>query len=157
MDPRTSGASVYENNETSIPGIFACGNVLHVHDLVDFVTVESQRAGKAAAIYAARNTEASPERTLTIRNGNGVTYTVPQRIRPAQVPKAVDVFFRVNHVYSNQQIVVSSGDNVCCKWERAHLAPGEMEHIVIPCEVLKDARDSIVISLADAEEKEITA
>ena len=89
LDPRTKGPVVFENMETSAPGVFACGNVVHVHDLVDFVTAESQRAGAAAARYALGQASDGP--AVEITNGEGVGYTVPQKVRPAAVDKAGDL------------------------------------------------------------------
>ena len=110
MDPRTNGAIVYENMETSIPGIFGCGNVVHVHDLVDFVTAESMRAGAAAAKYAAgQEAEGS---VLEVKTGNCVNYTVPQRIRRENVEKVVEIFFRVNNVYRDMVIQVKDGEEI---------------------------------------------
>ena len=104
IDPRTNGAIVWENMETSLPGVFASGNVAHVHDLVDFVTAESQRAGKAAAQYVQEGPgESQP--VLEVQNGDGVTYTVPQHIRPGRVEKACDLFFRVNRVCGPSRIL----------------------------------------------------
>ena len=98
MDSRTNGAVVFENMETSLPGVFACGNVVHVHDLVDYVTMESQRAGKAAAEYG-KTGEVPAGRVLELHNGNGVGYTVPQRIRVEQMAKTAEIFFRVRNIY----------------------------------------------------------
>ena len=94
--------------ETVTPGIFSCGNVVHVHDLVDFVTAESRRAGAAAARYAAAGQSSPALSCLEVQNGAGVTYTVPQKIRPAHVEKGVDLFFRVDNVYRNRRICVTS-------------------------------------------------
>ncbi len=105
MDPRTNGAVVYENNETSAPGIFACGNVLQVHDLVDYVTAESIRAGTAAANYVL-NPAAGEEETIAVTPGADVSYVVPQRIRPEQVEKAVDLFFRVRRNLGAARILI---------------------------------------------------
>ena len=92
IDPRTSGAVVYENMETSLPGVFACGNVAHVHDLVDFVTAESQRAGRAAARYVLEG-PGPEEPALEVVNGEAVAYTVPQHIRPGRVEQGCELFF----------------------------------------------------------------
>ena len=108
MDRRTNGAVVYENMETSAPGIFASGNVVHVHDLVDFVTAESKRAGAAAAKYALGHKAGGP--VTEVKTGSCVNYTVPQHIRRENVEKGVDVFFRVNNVYQDMVIKVTSGD-----------------------------------------------
>ena len=142
IDRRTNGPVVYENMETSIPGIFASGNVVHVHDLVDFVTAESQRAGKAAALYA-QNGEAQGD-IFTLENGSCVNYTVPQKVRPSNVEKFVEIFFRVNFVYSNVVIQVSSGGEVLCSFKREHMAPGEMEKIVFPKALFSKIRDGKV-------------
>lgn len=131
IDPRTNGAIVYQNMETSVPGIFGCGNVVHVHDLVDFVTGESQRAGAAAARYALGQQDEAGK-VLEVKAGNCVTYTVPQKIRPAQVEKTMEIFFRVNNVYHDMEIKVMDGDNQICRFKREHMAPGEMERISIP-------------------------
>ena len=150
IDPRTKGAMVYENMETEVPGIFACGNVVHVHDLVDFVTAESMRAGRAAASYV-QHGEAESGAVVQLKNGDGVTYTVPQHIRPAQVEKAADVFFRVNRVCKAGVIRVTEGDRLLAAYKRDHLAPGEMEHILLPKKIL-DTADSLTVSIADTPE-----
>ena len=148
IDPRTNGAVVFENMETSLPGVFACGNVAHVHDLVDFVTAESQRAGAAAARYV-RDSENTEVDTLDVRNGDFVTYTVPQRIRPARVEKLCDLFFRVNRVCHDSEILVMSGETQIAKFPREHLAPGEMEHIVLPRKLLDLAKDTLTVSIRE--------
>ena len=145
MDRRTNGAVVYENMETSIPGVFACGNVCHVHDLVDFVTAESQRAGEAAARYVLEG-EAGQEGCLEVKNGDGVTYTVPQRIRPEQVESFCDLFFRVNRVCRNSEILVISGETLIARFQREHLAPGEMERVTLPRVLLDKAPGEITVS-----------
>lgn len=130
IDPRTNGAVVFENMETSANGIFACGNVVHVHDLVDFVTAESQKAGKAAAEYVL-NGEKGKDDFIALSNGNGVGYTVPQKIRKGA--DGAEIFFRVRQIFGNSAIVVKDeNDNLIAKFKREHLAPGEMEKISIP-------------------------
>ena len=134
MDSRTSGSIVFENMETSIDGIFACGNVVHVHDLVDFVTAESRKAGKAAADYVL-NGEQSRENFIALSNGNGVGYTVPQKIRKSA--EEAEIFFRVRQIFKNSAIVVMDGEKQLAKFKREHLAPGEMEKIKIPKALMK--------------------
>lgn len=148
IDPRTNGAIVYENMETSLPGVFACGNVAHVHDLVDFVTAESQRAGAAAANYV-RNPPAGDSPVLQVKNGDGVTYTVPQQIRPQRVEKVCDLFFRVNRVCQDSEIIVMSGETQIASFKRDHLAPGEMEHIVLPRVLLDKASGTLTVSIRE--------
>ena len=145
MDPRTNGAVVSENMETSVPGVFACGNVLQVHDLVDFVSDESGRAGAAAAEYVLCGEAASP-RVLDVRNGGAVTYTVPQRIRPEAVGKGVTVFFRVSRVMKDAVIRVRSGERQIARFRRERMAPGEMEHIFLPEKLLSQAEGSLTVS-----------
>ena len=137
MDPRTNGAVVYENMETSLPGVFACGNVVHVHDLVDYVTAESQRAGAAAAAWVQGGVPQG--RLLRLRNGAGVGYTVPQQLRLANLPQKAEVFFRVRQVFGRSAIVVRDGDRVLARFAREHMAPGEMEHIALPAALLAGA------------------
>ena len=151
MDRRTNGAVVYENMETSIPGVFACGNVCHVHDLVDFVTGESQRAGAATARYVLRGEDGGAETALDVHNGDGVTYTVPQRIRPGQVDRACGLFFRVNRVCGDSEIVVTSNGAQIAKFKREHLAPGEMEQITLPRVLLDRAEGEITVSIREVE------
>ena len=153
IDRRTNGAVVYENMETSLPGVFACGNVCHVHDLVDFVTAESQRAGAAAARYVLGGGTQTGGQTLEVKNGDGVTYTVPQRIRPERVEKLCQLFFRVNRVCGDSEIVVSSGDTQIASFKREHLAPGEMEHISLPKALLSKAAGELTVSIREVEGK----
>jgi NADPH-dependent 2,4-dienoyl-CoA reductase/sulfur reductase-like enzyme len=146
MDPRTGGAVVYENRETSVPGIFACGNALHVHDLVDFVTEESRLAGTEAAKALLPR---APERELLLRAGDGVSYTVPQKIRPGRVEKSAGVFFRVRRVYGKSTIRVTCGGETVSEFRRERLAPGEMERITLPAALLNRARDSLELSIEE--------
>ena len=147
IDRRTNGAVVCENMETSIPGVVACGNVCHVHDLVDFVTAESRRAGEAAARYVLNG--GSEAEALPVVNGDGVSYTVPQRIRRADVEKSCTLFFRVNRVCRDSEIVVTSNGEQIAKFKREHLAPGEMEQITLPRVLLDKAVDSLTVSIRE--------
>ena len=147
IDPRTKGAVVFENMETAAPGVFACGNVVHVHDLVDFVTAESQRAGAAAARYAAGKTNDGP--AVAIKTGEGVNYTVPQKFRPAAVDKTLEVFFRVRRVYGKSAIVVTSEGAPLARFKREHLAPGEMEHITLPAALLAKAQGALEVAIEE--------
>ena len=147
LDPRTKGPVVFENMETSAPGVFACGNVVHVHDLVDFVTAESQRAGAAAARYASGRTNDGP--AVEITNGEGVGYTVPQKVRPAAVDKKLEIFFRVRRVYGNSAVVVESEGQPLARFKREHLAPGEMEHITLPAALLAKAKGALEVAVEE--------
>ncbi len=151
MDRRTNGAIVYENMETMAPGIFACGNVVHVHDLVDFVSAESEKAGAAAARYALG--EEISGRCIELKNGNAVNYTVPQHIRVEGVEKLCEVFFRVNNVYRDRIITVTDeAGHLLCRFPREHMAPGEMEKIALPRPLLEKAVGSVTVSVIAKEE-----
>ena len=151
MDRRTNGAIVYENMETMAPGIFACGNVVHVHDLVDFVSAESEKAGAAAARYALG--EEISGRCIELKNGSAVNYTVPQHIRVEGVEKLCEVFFRVNNVYRDRIITVTDeAGNLLCRFPREHMAPGEMEKISLPRTLLEKAVGSVTVSVIAKEE-----
>ena len=149
MDPRTNGPVVYENMETSIPGVFACGNVLHVHDLVDFVTAEAARAGRAAAAYCAGK-QTAEGRTLDIRNGSLVGYTVPQHVRMDADFTGADVFFRVRAVCGASRITVrdETGTQIA-SFRREHMAPGEMENIRLPRVLLEKAQGAVTVSVEE--------
>lgn len=129
MDARTNGAVVLENRETSAEGVFACGNALHVHDLVDFVTAESMAAGEAAADYV-QNGERSRSDVINVVTDSNIGYTVPQKFR-ADSDK-VEFYFRVRRVFKNSKINVTCGDSLIASFKREHMAPGEMENIKIP-------------------------
>ena len=149
MDFRTNGALVYENRETSAPGIFACGNALHVHDLVDFVTAESMAAGEAAADYV-QNGELDRENTIKVETNAHIGYTVPQRFRADS--NGVEFYFRVRRVFKESKIQVMCGDNVIASFKREHMAPGEMENIKIPKALLdRIYGNSITISAEEVQ------
>ena len=149
MDPRTNGPVVYENMETSIPGVFACGNVLHVHDLVDFVTAEAARAGRAAAAYCAGK-QTAEGRTLDIRNGSLVGYTVPQHVRMDADFTGADVFFRVRAICGASRIVVKDETGAqIASFRREHMAPGEMENIKLPRVLLEKAQGAVTVSVEE--------
>jgi len=134
LDPRTRGAIVNESMETTVPGIFACGNVLHVHDLVDWVTDESRRAGKFAAQYV-QKMEVIEEEAIETLPGEGIGYIVPQRIRPSKVDEVLELFMRVRDIYVGKTLVVRvDGQEVQAK-RRGHMAPGEMERVKLPIEL----------------------
>lgn len=148
MDPHTKGAVVYENMETGIPGVFACGNVVHVHDLVDFVSGESDLAGASAAAYVLKG-EASDAAALDLIPGNGVGYTVPQRVRPADVDRSVNISFRVRQNYGPSQITVTCGGRQLARFKRQRMAPGEMEHIALPKVLLEKADGPLTVAVEE--------
>ena len=141
MDPRTSGPVVYENYETSIEGVFASGNVVHVHDLVDFVTEESELAGKSAAEYVLKG-ETNREGAISVLAGPCANAIVPQKVRLENIDKRVEVYFRVTNVFHNVTIFVKTSDGqVLCKFKREHVAPAEMEKIPVPKALLSKVTD----------------
>ena len=147
LDPRTNGPLVDESMQTGLPGVFACGNVVHVHDLVDFVTMESTRAGEAAAAYLQGDARGGPALEVPIRAGEGVTYTVPQVIRPDRMGKTAELFFRVNAVYENAVLRVSAGNRVLLEKKREHMAPGEMERLPLPAKLMRDAAEPVTVQV----------
>ena len=153
IDPRTSGPVVYEDMQTSVPGVFACGNVLHVHDLVDFVTMEAQKAAACAVQYL-RGAATDNEETLPVHGGAHVNYTVPQKIRPARVERYTDLFFRVGKVMRDAVIQVSSGGRVLQTHKREHMAPGEMERILLPRQLLDKCTGEIEISVTEEAQRD---
>ena len=131
IDTRTKGAFVFENMETSMDGVFACGNVCHVHDLVDFVTGESQKAGRSAAKYI-NDISNSNVTTIEINNGEGIFYTVPQKVRIENMDSKLEIFFRVKSVEKNVIISITDEDGKIIKeFKRPHVAPAEMEKIAL--------------------------
>ena len=128
MSKVTNGAVVDEHRMTSVDGIFSCGNVLHVHDLVDNVSHEAEIAGESAAKYALGQSQKSSE-TVNVIATDGVRYALPQRIGKGE--GKVQIFFRVGDVYKNCKLVVTSGDNTLVSKKCMVLAPGEMGNVVI--------------------------
>ena len=152
IDRRTSGPVVNEMMETSIPGIFACGNVVHVHDLVDFVSAEARKAGKAAAKFV--KDEVQNGEYIELKNGFGVTYTVPQKYRVENIENFLEISMRVNNIYKNMRLQVKDGDTVLVNMKKAHLAPGEMEKVVVPKKLLESVKgNELVVCLVPEEEK----
>lgn len=149
MDMRTKGAVVFENRETSLPGVFACGNAVHVHDLVDFVTEEGQIAGRGAAEFVlnGRKDDDSDD-VVELVNGNDVGYTVPQKIRKNSFEGKVGVYFRVRSVHKEAALItVKSGDREIYSVKRMHLAPGEMERIDLTPAMLFDVSGQLTVSV----------
>ena len=128
----TSGAYVDQDRQTSVEGIFACGNVLHVHDLVDFVSEEAEIAGISAANYIKGINE--PKTNISIKTDGKVRYTVPSTITSL---KDVKVYFRVSDVFKNVNILVKNNDKVILRKKKAKVAPGEMEAILLKKEQLE--------------------
>ncbi len=137
MSPVTSGPEVNDCLETSQEGIFACGNVLHVHDLVDYVSEEASLAGKNAAAYVKAG-EKKAGRKVAITAENGVRYTVPQTLDIINMQDSVTVRFRVADVYRDRYITVYYDGVPVIRRKKKVLAPGEMEQIVLKKESFSD-------------------
>ena len=136
----TRGAYVDENYQTSIEGIFACGNALHVHDLVDFVSEESVQAGKSAAKYLKGELDNTSAITLT-KNGNGISYVVPQEYRLNNVEDKISFKFRVRKPYHNVKVVIKADDQIIKTIVKPHMLPAEMETIKLDKKVLIEAKE----------------
>lgn len=130
LSPVTSGPVVNDSLETNIEGIFACGNVLHVHDLVDYVSQEAATAGKNAAAYI-KNGEAAAAKTVEILPVDGIRYTVPKYVRPTEMTDNLTVRFRVGDVYKNCCIATYFDNELISKRKRPVMAPGEMEQVIL--------------------------
>lgn len=148
IDGKTKGAVVRENRETSIPGVFAAGNVLHVHDLVDFVTAESEIAGQAAAAYV-NESERVDEEEVQVLTGDGISYVVPQLIRLEQVEQFQTIYFRVNRLFAKSRIVLMSEDKKIASFIRPYMAPGEMEQVKIPATLLASVNAQLELSVEE--------
>ncbi|KEZ89568.1 NAD(P)/FAD-dependent oxidoreductase [Lacrimispora celerecrescens] len=152
MNPVTSGPIVNESLETNVEGVFACGNVLHVHDLVDFVSEEAAAAGKNASNYV-KNGEQKPNgREIILEGTDGVRYTVPSTINPERMEATQIVRFRVGNVYKNCYIGVYFNDERVLHRKRMVMAPGEMEEIKLEKEklLLHPDIDRITIRVEEA-------
>ena len=143
LSPITGGATVDQNRQTETEGVFACGNVLHVHDLVDYVSEEAEIAGKAAVAYV--NGETLSGRNVKLSTDGKVRYTVPQRITAEE---DVTVYFRVADVYRDVRIVVRDGENVLINKKKQKVAPGEMEALTLTKDMIASiTTDSLTFSI----------
>lgn len=137
MNKITNGAIVDERLETSIDGIFSCGNVLHVHDLVDFVSEEAKTAGKYASVYVKEGLDRSLENEINLVGTSGVRYTVPSKINK-NLSEDVVVKFRVGEVFQNKYLKVYFDDELVVNKKMKFLAPSEMEKITLPKEKIQE-------------------
>ena len=144
----TSGALVDEHRQTEREGIFACGNVLQVHDLVDYVSDEAEIAGESAAEYVKGNLKT--DETVKTAAGNGVRYVLPQRVT-ASPKEDISLFLRVTQPFGKVRYTVKSGDEVLATAVRLKAAPGEMEKITVKAEKLKNISEEITVILEEVQ------
>ena len=146
MCAATGGPVVSDRLETDLPGIFACGNVLHVHDLVDYVSQEAALAGESAAAFV-RSGSGETGRRVRVAAGNGVRYTVPQFIGPDRMAEAAVVRFRVTDVYRDVCVRLSLDGRELARRKKRVLAPGEMEQMTVTRSDLAEARADSVLTV----------
>lgn len=177
LSPVTGGPLVNESLETNVPGVFACGNVLHVHDLVDYVSEEAGRAGKFAAEYirqtagdgagsasagqgstgvkvnddAASASAADSSIGIPLIPSGGVRYTVPQSVRLSHMEDTLLVRFRVGSVFTDAVLTVTAGDTCLLRQKKKKLAPGEMQQIILKKSAIPADAQSITICVAKEE------
>ncbi len=143
MDRKTGGPVVDNYMETSVEGIFACGNVLHVHDIVDFVTEESEKAAVGAAKYI-KNGKVQSEFVDTIP-GKGVYYVVPQKIRKDNLEGKIELLMRVDDIYENTKLVLKSKGNKIGEFKKRYMMPSEMVKIQMDSQILAEENLSELI------------
>lgn len=144
LSPRTKGAVVDQTRETSVSGIFACGNVLQVHDLVDFVSEEAEIAGQAAAEYSKNGS--SEKRFVLTREGAEVSYVLPQKI---DLNKAEDVaiYFRVRSTVAKAAVILKSGEQVIAEFKKPIVVPGEMQRVNLSASLFGDISGDITVEV----------
>ena len=149
LDRVTGGALVDQNRQTEVEGIYACGNVLHVHDLVDYVSEEAAVAGRAAAEFIVGKVKA--ERCVKLVTDGKIRYTVPQRI---SAEENVTVYFRVSDVYRNVRITVRDGDRLILEKKKQKVAPGEMETVKLTKKMIEElCGDTLSFAIEEQEAK----
>ncbi len=148
MDPSIKGPYVDDSYMTSAPGIFACGNGLHVHDLVDFVSLQAKRAAEGAARYL-KNPKDRGE-TLAVKPGENVLYTVPSCVHPNDAQENVEFFFRVRKPMDEGTLEVTSGDRVIRTMKKKKLMPSEMERVIITAKEIAALDGEVRISVKEA-------
>ena len=151
MAPATNGPKVNESLETSIPGVFACGNVLHVHDLVDYVSEEAVQAGRHAARYILEGREESGREIPLVPQG-AVRYTVPCTLSPQRMEEETVVRFRVGRNIRKGLVRVLAGDRVLLTRKRPVMAPGEMEQVVLKREWFSGNEEEITVEAVEEKE-----
>lgn len=146
LSPKTRGAVVYQNRETLVGGVFACGNVLQVHDLVDFVSEEAETAGRGAADYVSGGS--GDKAPLDVLNGQNISYVLPQKI-DKNLAGDVKLFFRVNNTFKNCTIKAVSGDTELSVRKKKIAVPGEMETLILKADSIASAYAPITVFLEE--------
>ena len=139
--------TVNQYMETAIPGIFICGNSLHVHDIVDFVSEEARIAGKSAALYV-QDLISHHDKTINVNYGKGINYVLPQKVLTDSVEDVV-FKYRVKQPVNNQLLILKSGDTILSKQVKPILIPSEMGTIKIAKEKLQNITEEITLFLED--------
>lgn len=145
---RTKGPIVDESYQTNVKGIFACGNVLHVHDLVDWVSLEGAKAGKSAARFLSDEIKLEG-RTIEMVAGDGIGYIVPHKVNPENISVALECMFRVTRSVKNVALAVYRDGELLKTVKKIHLAPAEMERIMLSKDDLKGCKDNIKIQITE--------
>lgn len=154
MNPKTKGALINESYETRVPGIFACGNALHVHDLVDFVSAEGEKAGRSAARYVENlNSQTKIEEAkgqFNVLPGEGISYVIPNVISPQRASDKTEFLFRVKQEYRDCILKLYGDGNLIRQWKKRHVAPAEMEKIILTRDEIQQVCEELTISLEEA-------
>lgn len=146
LHPKTKGPLVDESYQTSVKGVFACGNSLHVHDLVDYVTLEGEKVGESVAKYL--NGELTKEKGIDIISGKGISYVLPQTINLANIEK-ISVSFRVTTPHQSCYINIYQNDKIIKKIKKLYLIPAEMENLNIDKSLIENNKN-ITLEVTDA-------
>lgn len=146
LSPKTRGAIVYQNRETELQGVFACGNVLQVHDLVDFVSEEAELAGGSAAEYIKKG--AKPHNALSVQNGANIGYVLPQKL-DKNIAGDVKLYFRVTNTFKNCRFVVRCGEKVVAERKKKIAVPGEMETLLLREKDIASADGDLTLCLEE--------
>ena len=150
LDPVSGGPIVDNNIQTNVSGIFACGNVLHVHDLVDYVSEEAELAGRSAAKFILEKWKRDGE-TVTLKRGEGIRYLVPQKLQ-RESHEALKLYFRVTDVKRNVEIVLRDGKSLLYSKRHPKVAPGEMEYVILTPEIVSRLTNNCVLEMREKEQ-----
>ena len=147
LDPKTRGPIVDEDYMTNVEGVFSCGNGLHVHDLVDFVTLQAQRAGQGAADYLKNGLKQNKH--VSVKPGDGISYVVPAIVHPGEVKEKKEFFFRTKGLADKAVIRAVSDGKVIRQLNRTKLMPSEMERITLTDSQLNELTGDLVIEMEE--------